>query len=162
MREDTPALITRNSSNLEVTVIRLSLSQLALLPQLHLPFRPGLVLLSKPPPLDWTPWLQLSSPTSGLGGARPSCPSENLRLREEDAAKPFWPSRSTAEGGQKTDPLVGAGPACWEWGQGQAGKGGRISSSQTGVPESAALLTPISALRPSQVHSLPAQAPLPS
>ena len=49
--------IARNSSNLEVTVIRLSLSQLALLPQLHLPFRPSLVLLSKPPPLDWTPWL---------------------------------------------------------------------------------------------------------
>lgn len=49
--------IAHNSSNLEVTVIRLSLSQLALLPQLHLPLRLSLVLLSKPPPLDWTPWL---------------------------------------------------------------------------------------------------------
>ena len=49
--------VARNSSNLEVTVIRLSLSLLALLPAPHLPSRPGLVLLSKPPPLDWTPWL---------------------------------------------------------------------------------------------------------
>lgn len=89
----------------------------------------------------------------------PKCGLEALRGGCRQA---LWPSRSTAEGGQKTDPLVSAGLVCWEWGQGQAGEGGRISSSQTGVPESAALLTPVSALRPSQVHSLPAVAPLPS
>lgn len=123
-----PASLPCSSSNLEVTVTRLSLSR----PHLPTPAPPPLkakpctgpqrvalrqlsqagfclVLFSKPSSLEWTPWLQLSSPTSGLQGARPSCPSGDLRPIKEEAPGLCHPAAPQQKGDQKPDPLFSTG-----------------------------------------------------